>query len=54
MSTNDLEISVQPDEGGITTLEELLAGVTDDNLHPEIDTGEPVGEEWRFHDRLHN
>ena len=27
------------------TLEELLAGVTNENLHPETDTGPPVGKE---------
>ena len=30
------------------TLEELLAQVTEENLHGEIDTGEPVGSEvWQ-------
>ena len=29
------------------TLEELLAGITDENLHGEVSTGSPVGsEEW--------
>jgi antitoxin MazE len=27
------------------TLDQLLAAVTDDNLHGEIDTGAPVGQE---------
>ena len=27
------------------TLEELLAGVTKKNVHPEFDTGRPVGKE---------
>jgi antitoxin component of MazEF toxin-antitoxin module len=27
------------------TLEDLLAQVTDDNLHAELDTGPPVGDE---------
>ena len=27
------------------TLKRLLAGVTDDNLHHEVDTGAPVGNE---------
>lgn len=27
------------------TLEQLLAGVTKENLHHEVDTGEPVGNE---------
>lgn len=26
-------------------LEHLLAGITDDNLHKEVQTGEPVGQE---------
>jgi antitoxin MazE len=29
------------------TLEWLLEGVTADNLHPEIDFGPPVGQEFR-------
>lgn len=29
------------------TLEELVARITDENRHPEADSGEPVGkEEW--------
>lgn len=27
------------------TLEELVAGITDENRHPETDTGDPVGNE---------
>lgn len=27
------------------TLESLLAGVTNDNIHPEIDSGPPIGQE---------
>jgi antitoxin MazE len=27
------------------TLEQLLAGVTEENLHREVDTGAPVGDE---------
>lgn len=27
------------------TLEQLLEGITDENLHPEFDTGRPVGRE---------
>lgn len=27
------------------TLDELLARVTDENIHPEVDTGPPVGNE---------
>lgn len=29
----------------VPTLEELLAGITPENLHPEIDWGPPVGNE---------
>lgn len=32
---------------GPTTLDELLAGITKENLHPETDTGPPVGKEVR-------
>lgn len=27
-------------------LEQLLAGVTPDNLHQEVEVGEPIGKEW--------
>jgi antitoxin component of MazEF toxin-antitoxin module len=27
------------------TLEDLLAQITDDNIHMEIDTGDPIGAE---------
>ena len=30
---------------GPTTLAELLAGITPENIHPEWDTGPPVGRE---------
>jgi hypothetical protein len=45
MPTNDMEIPVRPDEDGHPALKEFLAAVTDENLHPEVDTGEPVGAE---------
>ncbi|MFA9499747.1 AbrB/MazE/SpoVT family DNA-binding domain-containing protein [Mannheimia sp. E30BD] len=28
------------------SLEQLLSSITAENLHQEIDTGEPVGKEW--------
>jgi antitoxin MazE len=38
---------VTPTSGRRYTLDELLAGVTDDNIHGEIKTGPSVGaEEW--------
>ncbi len=49
---SDVEISVVdgnllvfPVKEPQPTLEELLAGVTDDNLHSEIDTGPSIGKE---------
>jgi antitoxin MazE len=50
----DSEVDVSVTEGVLVikpcperswTLEELLARVTDDNIHEEIDTGSPVGRE---------
>jgi antitoxin component of MazEF toxin-antitoxin module len=29
------------------TLEEMLEGITDENVHPEVDFGPPVGKEIR-------
>jgi antitoxin component of MazEF toxin-antitoxin module len=26
-------------------LDDLLAQITEENIHPEVDTGEPIGEE---------
>ena len=45
MSTNEIDTPIQPDEDVNSDLQELLAGVTSENLHPEVDTGERVGEE---------
>jgi antitoxin component of MazEF toxin-antitoxin module len=42
--TIDLD-ALMPDMTGIPTLEELLAGITPENLHPEIDWGPDVGNE---------
>jgi antitoxin component of MazEF toxin-antitoxin module len=39
-----MDTLAQPEEDR-PTLEELLAKVTAENLHPEVDTGEPVGKE---------
>ena len=36
---------IQPVPANGPTLDELLAGVTDDNLHGEVDFGGPVGGE---------
>lgn len=38
-------IILSPVRNAEPTLESLLAGITDDNLHQEITTGEPQGKE---------
>ncbi len=44
MNTNN---SDETETGPVYRLEDLLAQVTEDNLHGEISTGGPVGqEEW--------
>lgn len=45
LSLVDGQVVVTPLEEPGPTLDELLAGVTDDNLHPEWDTGPAVGRE---------
>lgn len=39
------EIKKEDQNGTPYTLESLLAGITKDNIHEEIDTGRPVGRE---------
>lgn len=41
----DGKLVVTPLRPARFTLDSLLAGITDDNLHAEIDNGEPVGKE---------
>jgi hypothetical protein len=43
-SARDSDIRMT-DEEKEQYLKELLAGITDENLHPEIQTGPPVGNE---------
>ncbi|HXU44007.1 MAG TPA: AbrB/MazE/SpoVT family DNA-binding domain-containing protein [Thermoanaerobaculia bacterium] len=43
VSDGDLVISALPTP--VYTLEQLLAGITDENLHEEVATGPPVGNE---------
>jgi antitoxin MazE len=45
MSIVDGKILIVPARRPCPTLEELLAGVTEENLHSEVDTGEAVGKE---------
>ncbi len=42
---DDGRIILSPVRNPEPTLESLLAGITDDNLHHEITTGEPQGKE---------
>jgi antitoxin MazE len=39
------QIVIKPVRGEAPSLEDLLAGVTADNMHGEIDSGDPVGGE---------
>jgi len=43
LANGGLLIERAPEDGA--TLEQLLAGVTDENLHHEVDTGAAVGNE---------
>lgn len=38
-------IVIEPASDDMLTLDELLAGITDDNLHGEVDSGTPAGNE---------
>jgi len=43
----DGKVVIAPVEAPPYSLEELLAGITDENIHGEVDFGPPVGtEEW--------
>lgn len=41
----DDKILVAPVRRSKYTLDELLAGITEENIHPEVDFGPPVGKE---------
>jgi antitoxin MazE len=45
LSLVDGRLVVTPVPNGAVTLEALLAGITDTNIHREVDTGAPVGSE---------
>jgi antitoxin MazE len=45
MSIVDGKIVIVPERRFCSSLDELLAGVTDENLHSEVDTGPAVGKE---------
>jgi antitoxin MazE len=46
IQVKDGSLVVTPVPGPVYTLDELLAGITEENLHGEIATGEPVGNEF--------
>jgi antitoxin MazE len=41
----DNKIQIEPIKKKKLTLDDLLSKVTEENIHQEIDTGEPVGKE---------
>jgi len=50
---DDLEVDVEgqgrvriPRPKSKPTIEELVSGITSENMHSETDWGEPVGKEW--------
>jgi len=45
MSVSDGKVLIEPATSPTYSLDQLLDRVTDDNLHPEVDWGEPVGNE---------
>jgi antitoxin MazE len=45
VSIIDGALVIKPCPGSVFSLDELLAQVTDENLHAEIDAGFPVGRE---------
>ena len=44
LSWRDDQVILRPVKSSFT-LEQLVAGITDDNLHGEVNTGVPVGKE---------
>ena len=47
LSLEDGQLVIRVDTRPAYSLEELLGGITEANLHSEVQTGEPVGgEEW--------
>jgi antitoxin MazE len=45
LSVDESKIVITPMGGKKYSLEELLKGVSENNLHGEIDTGSPIGKE---------
>ncbi len=45
MSLSNGELKIKPIEDKEYLLEELLSGITDENIHDEVSTGTPQGKE---------
>ena len=45
MSVSEGKLLIEPVVAPRLTLDQLLAGVTDENLHDEVETGQAVGKE---------
>ena len=45
LSLSDGELKIEPIEDREYTLEELLSGITTENIHDEVPTGTPQGKE---------
>ncbi len=45
MSVSEGKLLIEPAVPPRLTLEQLLAGVTDENLHHEVETGQAIGKE---------
>ena len=45
ITSNGVVATIQPKKRKKLSLEELVAAITPDNIHKEVDWGEPVGKE---------
>lgn len=45
LTLHEGRLIVRPTRPPVVTLESLLAGITDENLHGEVETGMPMGNE---------
>ena len=45
LTLEDGRLIIQPVPEEVPSLEELVAGITAENIHPAVDTGAPVGKE---------
>jgi antitoxin MazE len=45
IASDGVVATIQPKKRNKVSLKELVAGITPDNIHQEVDWGEPVGKE---------